>query len=144
MLTVFEGVALAIQHIGSTAVEGLSAKPIIDIAINIQTLPIDDDILNQLARCGYKERVNRLGPEQAVYVKGTEEMETHILHIIPVGNPDWHNKIRFRDHLRNHPASRTLYEQIKQELSRQYITDRGSYTKGKEPFIRQVLSINPG
>ena len=142
LLTLFQDVALAIEHVGSTAVEGLSAKPIIDIAINVETLALGDDILDRLNLLGYKERINRLGPEQAVYVKGPEEKETHYLHLIPVGNYDWSNKLRFRDHLRNNPVSRATYERIKQELSQQYINDRGNYTRGKEPFIDRILTGN--
>ena len=140
LLTFFMATALDIQHVGSTSVEGLLAKPILDIAIQVQALPVDGRIIEQLIANDYKERVNRLGPEQLVYVKGPEENETHILHIIPHHNRDWNDKLRFRDYLRTHPDSARAYAALKRELSQAYENQRGQYSHLKTQFIRQVLS----
>ena len=131
--------ALDIQHIGSTSVEGLSAKPIIDIAIKVKSLTLDNAIFGQLILNHYKERTNRLGKDQLVYVKGLEDNETHYLHIIPAYNPDWNHKLEFRDYLKARPDRMQAYELLKRTLSQRFATDRGSYTRGKDEFIRQVL-----
>lgn len=137
--TIFGSTALDIQHIGSTSVAGLAAKPLLDMAIRVARLPIGGAIVEQLWAHNYGERVNRLGPGQLVYVKGREECETHFLHIIPDDNPDWHHKLQFRDYLRTHPEAVKAYEALKKELSRAYGNQRSTYTHLKGLFIQQVL-----
>jgi GrpB-like predicted nucleotidyltransferase (UPF0157 family) len=139
LLGIFKENHLDIQHVGSTAVPNLSAKPLIDIAIQIQNIDILNDIPAQLKSIGYVERIGRLSGKQKVFAKGTSENVTHHLHIIEVGEIDWEEKIRFRDILIENPKLAVEYTDLKKNLAAKNSTNRSNYTKGKAQFIRKLL-----
>lgn len=133
-------VIVDIQHIGSTAIPNLSAKPLIDMLIAARS-PSQVGILRPiLERNGYTYSEN--GPDdeaRRLFVKGPEERRTHHLHITECGSPVWKRYIAFRDYLLSHPEDVRAYESLKQELARKHAGLREPYTKGKSVFIAGVL-----
>lgn len=135
------GTVLDIQHIGSTAVPGLSAKPLLDMLMAVRSLSEVENIRPILEAHGYTYREN--GPDGGVrrlFMKGPEESRTHHLHVTEHRSPFWKRSIALRDWLRLHPEDVKRYEILKGRLAEQYANDRESYTKGKHEFISAILT----
>jgi GrpB-like predicted nucleotidyltransferase (UPF0157 family) len=131
---------IAIEHIGSTAVPGLAAKPIIDIMLGIRTLDEVPALYGPLAGIGweYAPEFELIIPERRFFRKGPEESRTHHLHMVEYGDEFWVRHLLFRDYLRSHPEVANDYEQLKRTLAERYATDRPAYTEAKTDFIRQI------
>jgi GrpB-like predicted nucleotidyltransferase (UPF0157 family) len=133
--------ALDIQHIGSTAVPGLAAKPILDIGVAVRAEADIDACVPLLATLGYTYRGYR-GPDEGYFFdQGTEQRLTHYLHMLLIGSPAWQNYLRFRDYLIAHPTICNEYMQLKQVLAIQYAADRAAYTAAKTQFIQNILAV---
>lgn len=133
-------IVLDVQHIGSTAVPGLSAKPLIDMLMAVRSLSDVEVIRPILEKDGYKYREN--GPNDEVkrlFVKGPEEKRTHHLHVTELGSSVWKHDTAFRDWLLTHPEDVKTYEKLKQKLAKEYAETREFYTKGKYEFIEGIL-----
>lgn len=131
---------LGIEHIGSTSIQGLSAKPIIDIVVGIRDLNAVESLIEPLEQAGYEyvhkpELVNRRFFRKGPWGKGT----THV-HVCEFKGEQWKEKLAFRDYLRANPDVRKEYEALKRELASRYEDDRPTYTSEKEPFIRKVIA----
>lgn len=134
-------IVLDIQHTGSTAVPGLLAKPLIDMTMAVRTLSDAEKIRPILEANRYIYREN--GPNDEVkrlFVKGPEEKRTHHLHVTELGSSVWRNDIAFRDWLLSHPEDVKRYEELKQSLAKEHADTREFYTKGKYPFIEEILN----
>lgn len=132
--------AVAIEHIGSTSVPGLKAKPILDIAVGLRTLEPAAALIQPLAELGYAFRPGSGVLGRLFFAKGPEDCRTHYLHCEEYGSAHWRNQLAFRDRLIQNPELRQAYEDLKEGLARQYPNDRQRYTQGKEDFIETVLS----
>ena len=136
---IFGDGAADIQHVGSTAVRGIRAKPIVDLAVGMRDLSSLPGFLPLLAERGYvgpkEER-----PGEFLFVRGTEEIRTHHVHVVRFGSAPWRNSIRFRDRLNGDPELAAAYDRLKAELFERYASDRASYTAGKAAFIAEVLA----
>jgi GrpB-like predicted nucleotidyltransferase (UPF0157 family) len=132
--------ALDIQHIGSTAVPGLAAKPILDLAIAVAAEPAAAACIPRLTALGYTYRGYRGPGEGHFFDQGPEQQLTHYLHMLPIQEPAWWNYLRFRDYLITHPAARDAYMRLKQELAAQYADDRAAYTAAKAAFVQHILA----
>jgi GrpB-like predicted nucleotidyltransferase (UPF0157 family) len=136
--------ALAIEHVGSTAVAGLPAKPIIDLMVGIADIDDADKEIRALQEIGYERRPNGDLPGRLFLVLGTEEVRRVHLSLSEPGSDFWRGHLQFRDCLRANPALATAYEQLKRDLAARYPDDRLSYTAGKEEFIAEVLAMAEG
>lgn len=134
-------VALDIQHIGSTAIAGLAAKPIIDMLIAVKSLEEVKKIRPLLENAGYEYRENGSNEDQVLFVKGPEELRTHYLHISEPESAVWQNDLTFRDYLRSHPEAALEYEKLKNDLMARYAENRAEYTSGKDAFITSILHL---
>jgi GrpB-like predicted nucleotidyltransferase (UPF0157 family) len=132
-------VALDIQHVGSTSIAGLSAKPIIDIAMAVSSLSDISKIRTTLERAGYEYRENGSDEIRVLFAKGPEVKRTHYLHITALGSSEWQSFLAFRDYLRTHPDETERYEQLKQKLAAQHPDNRAMYTAGKRNYIEGVV-----
>lgn len=132
--------ALDIQHIGSTAVPGLAAKPILDIGIGVGAESDAVACVPLLEGLGYTYRGDRGADEGHFFDLGAETRLTHYIHMLLISSAGWRNYLKFRDTLMAHPDSRDAYMQLKRELARQFAEDRAAYTAGKAQFIRQILA----
>ena len=131
---------LDIQHIGSTAVPGLAAKPILDIGIAVAAEADVAMCVPLLTALGYTYRGDRGMNEGHFFDLGSEQSLTHYLHMLLIGNPAWQNYLLFRDYLIAHPAVRDAYLQLKQDLAARYVADRAGYTAAKAEFVQRVLA----
>ena len=127
----------AVEHVGSTAIPGLAAKPVIDIMAGVATLAASRPALEAAARLGYCYFPYRPETEHW-FCKPSPAFRTHHLHLMPVGGAEWSGTIAFRDYLRAHPEIAAEYAELKGRLARQYRHDREAYTQAKGPFISRV------
>lgn len=128
------------QHIGSTSIKGIFAKPIIDIVIGIKDF---DSILKYndvLMRRGILYRKEER-PGQHLYVCGDLEnnIHTHYIHAVIWGEKDWNNYINLRDYLNTHPEIAQNYSDLKKHLAKIYPQDRLAYTNEKSLLIEYIL-----
>lgn len=133
-----------LEHIGSTAVPALAAKPVIDIMGPVASLPDSMDAIDAAQTCGYCYSPYK--PEQMHwFCKPSLALRTHHLHLVPYGSRLWRERLAFRDALRADAALAARYAQLKRTLGLQYPNDREAYTEGKTAFVQEVLArVNQG
>ncbi len=133
-----------IQHVGSTAILGLAAKPIIDIQIAAKSLNEMKVIaVPALQKLGYEYWDDNPDQERMFFVKGMPpfgQKRTHHVHIVETSSKHWSGKIAFRDYLIAHPDVAKEYQQLKIELAQQHMFDREEYTNAKANFINKILN----
>ena len=128
--------AVDIQHVGSTAIDSIYAKPIIDIVIGVRDL---NDIVFYVKLLKQHNFVFR-GEDvegQLLFVMGDFEKNTrtHHIHVVKWNGAEWNNYLNFRDYLNCHPDKAMLYDACKKKLASQFPDDRRSYTAGKQELI---------
>lgn len=132
-----------IQHVGSTAIPGMSAKPVIDIQIAVDSLSAMKPIaIKALKEIGYEYWDKNPDPERLFFAKGMPpfgEKRTHNVHIVEPSSRHWQEKILLRDYLRTHPEASVEYESLKKHLAQKYLYDREQYTSAKTEFIHEIL-----
>ena len=132
---------LDIQHVGSTAVPGLAAKPIIDIAVSVASPTEMQRCWPLLVELGYLDRGDTGRKGGYLFVKErAPDVRTHHLHMVTIDDPQWANYLRFRDRLRADVALRTEYASLKRKLQERFAGDRQGYTSAKDAFVRRVLA----
>lgn len=128
-----------IEHIGSTSVPGLKAKPLLDIAVGIKGSYPLTDCIPIIESIGYTYR----GEDDEIgymFVRGPQDNRTHYLHVVRLGDSNWDRWLMFRDYLRANPDARQTYESEKTRLATLFEEDRDSYTSGKSRVIGDLLS----
>ena len=130
--------ALSVEHVGSTSVKGLSAKPIIDLDIVVKNGDVPKAI-ELLAKIGYIHEGN-LGIEgrEAFHYNGKEHLRQHHVYVCPENSPELKRHIAFRDYLRSHPEAVREYSCIKEEAAALYPYDIDRYIKHKSPVIEKI------
>lgn len=126
------------EHIGSTAVPGLAAKPIIDIMAPVPSLEDSRAAIAAAAGVGYIYFPYR-AELMHWFCKPSPSARTHHLHLVPMGSRLWNERLAFRDALRADGHLRAEYRELKLALAAQYRHDRDGYTDAKAPFIHRVL-----
>jgi len=132
-----EWVVGGIHHVGSTAVPGLEAKPIIDILGGVRSLDDSRACFEPLARLGYMY-ASYLPEEMHWFCKPHPSRRTHHLHLVPVSASRYADELAFRDRLRTDPQAAAEYAALKHDLARRFERDREAYTEAKSDFIRRV------
>ncbi len=135
-------VTVAIEHIGSTAVPGLGAKPIIDIMVAVSRLGDAERCIEPLQEIGYEyvPEYNDVIPERRYFHKGPPGARTYHLHMVELTSGFWERHLLFRDFLRTHPEEARRYHQLKKELAAKFGSDRDGYTEAKTSFIESVIA----
>ena len=132
-----------IQHIGSTSVPGLAAKPIIDIMIGVDALAIADHFcVKPMVDNGYEyvQAYESQIPHRRYFRKSDQEgKRTHHLHLVEVDSQWWERHILFRDYLREYPEDRDAYGELKKKLAEREYEDKHEYTRAKTEFITKIL-----
>lgn len=128
---------LDVQHIGSTSIPSIPAKPILDIGVAVTNFEEAARCIPLLEQMGYTYKGENGIPRRHYFVKG--EPRTHHLHMLEIESAEWKNHLRFRDYLRRNSAIAQDYASLKQTLATQFATDREAYQNGKEHFIQAVL-----
>ncbi|MFF2274109.1 GrpB family protein [Agromyces sp. NPDC058136] len=132
---------VAIEHIGSTSVPGLAAKPILDIGIGVGHPLRDGDVHDEthdwLTELGFEFRgdANEVRPDRMYAYELQPMIRLANLHVLEHGSQEWQQYLGFRDFLRAHPSERDAYQELKLDLSIQHPDDRIAYLDGKEAFI---------
>lgn len=132
-----------IEHMGSTAVPGLCAKPVIDILIGVPSLQDSPHFLPPLQELGYTyipEHESEF-PERRYLHLIVNGKHIHHLHIVEPGSNFFKVQLQFRDHLRRHPDDAARYAELKMDLAARFRNDREAYTESKSDFIRSVLEL---
>ena len=133
--------AIRIEHIGSTSVAGLSAKPFIDIDVVIKDYTVFEDVVSALGEIGYQHSgdLGIVGREAFNY-EGKDHLRKHHLYVCPADSPELKRHIAFRDYLRTHPEAVREYSRIKEEGAKQYPYDIERYIEHKSPFIEKIYA----
>jgi GrpB-like predicted nucleotidyltransferase (UPF0157 family) len=131
-----------IEHIGSTAVPGLTAKPIIDMLAVVQDIDAARAAIGPLTNIGWllapqpdDDAIRRLS-----FCTPTPERRTHHLHVVEDESQAWRTWLAFRDQLRSHPDDAAAYGTLKTELAARYADDRAAYRAAKAPFIEAIVA----
>lgn len=131
-------VARRIDHVGSTAVPGIAAKPVIDIQLSVQDLAPEEAYRTPLERLGYRLLLDNPDRSKRFFDGPADGPATH-LHVRRVGSFDEQLNLLFRDYLRTHPADAREYARVKRELAGRFRDDRPGYVRAKEPTVWAVL-----
>ena len=129
--------ALQIEHIGSTAVPGLAAKPIVDMLVVVADSADEDAYLPAMQRAGYALRVREPAFEEHRMLR-TAERDVHV-HVLSAGSPEARRYLRFRDALRGAPFLRARYQALKQALATQEWQDMNAYAEAKSGMIEAII-----
>lgn len=136
---VLKDLVLSIEHVGSTSVEGLSAKPIIDIDVVIEDRSRLDDVITALGKIGYTHEGDQGIPgREAFKYEGKEHLMKHHLYVCSKDASELKRHISFRDYLREHPEAVREYSRVKEEGARLFPHDIDSYIEHKSPFIESI------
>ncbi|WAL62238.1 GrpB family protein [Thermocoleostomius sinensis] len=133
----------AIEHVGSTAIPGLAAKPIIDVMVGVHSIEAAQAFVPLLEGLGYVYWSENPHRDRLFFVKGMPPYgarRTHHIHVFEVNSELWQRRLLFRDYLRSHPADKQDYEALKRQLATQFRTDREAYTERKRGFIDAIVA----
>ncbi len=134
---VFGDELVELHHIGSTAVPGLEAKPVIDMMPVVRRIERVDDFNGAMQALGY-EPMGELGiPGRRYFRKGGDD-RTHQAHAFQIGDPNIERHLAYRDYLRAHPGVAARYGALKAALARRFPEDIYSYMEGKDAFIKET------
>lgn len=133
-------VATRIEHIGSTAVKGLAAKPIIDIMVGLPDFSVADRLVPKIEALGYEyfKRYEDEMPYRRYFAKNLNDARTHQIHMVEIGGEFWKRHILFRDYLRQNPETADEYATLKMQLAEREWTDVNEYADAKTEFIKSV------
>ena len=129
-----------IHHVGSTAVPGLAAKPVIDILVGVADLEASRNCIDVVTSLHYAYAPYRAN-EMHWFCKPGPTHRTHHLHLVPTGSQRFIDELAFRDYLRDHEDRARAYVGLKRALARQFRHDREAYTAGKADFVRETLVL---
>lgn len=139
LLALLHPLNVTLEHIGSTSVPGLAAKPILDISVGLADRDEINDYGDALRVLGYQEVPIHPIFERRLFCKGGYNEGTHHLHVTIYGTQVWAEPILLRDYLRAHPAMATAYAQVKREAAARHQNDLNGYHDHKSEFITQMM-----
>jgi GrpB-like predicted nucleotidyltransferase (UPF0157 family) len=132
---------LDVHHVGSTAVPGLCAKPILDVLVSVPDFDDAKRLVPQLSELGYEFRPDEEIPDRHYFRRPPGgELRTHHLSLAEPGSRYHRVTLGFRDGLRRHPDLATAYARLKLDLAQRFPRDRPAYIEGKTQFVMEVLS----
>jgi len=133
---------VGIEHVGSTSVEGLSAKPCIDIDVIIKDYSVFNDVVDKLATIGYIHKGN-LGIKNREAFKYADKphLQKHHLYVCPQQSEELHRHITFRNFLRENPEAARLYGSIKETAAQLFPDDIDKYIEYKSPYIEELYRM---
>jgi tRNA threonylcarbamoyladenosine biosynthesis protein TsaE len=136
-----DDLVVEIEHVGSTAVPGLAAKPTIDIAVGATTIDLPAEAVERMEALGYEDAAADSRPGERNFRKGPEFPREVIVHVVEWGGPKWQSHLRFRDALRADPVLAAEYEALKRSL----LEERGEWYRGvdKAALVERALTARP-
>ena len=138
---ILKDTAVDIQHVGSTAIYGIHAKPIIDIAVGVNKVDEVKMYIDALQQAEIVYRKQDVAG-QMLFVMGdfANDFRTHHIHVVEWNSAEWNNYINFRDYLNAFPEKAKIYDALKRSLAEKFAGNRGSYTSGKHELIDRLLT----
>jgi GrpB-like predicted nucleotidyltransferase (UPF0157 family) len=136
---VCEGIVTTIEHVGSTAIAGMPAKPILDIMPGLDSTQDGLKTIEPLKQLGYDYFGDNGIPGRFFFRLTVQQRTVVHVHMFEIGAEDWHRHLIFRDYLRANPVVATQYAELKKELAVRFRNDREAYTNGKSVFINAVV-----
>ena len=131
--------AARVEHVGSTAVPGLAAKPVIDIDVLLRSDEVLFAAIERLARLGYVHRGNLGVPEREAFATPANDPPHH-LYVCPPQSAEFRRHVAFRDYLRLHTKEAKAYAELKIALAGRFREDRVAYNEGKTEFVAGILA----
>ncbi len=135
-----ESLTPVVEHIGSTAIPGIVAKPLLDIMVGIPEIADHAKAIAPMEALGYTYKGEFGIPDRHFFVLGDEATSTHHVHLVKFGGHFWQLNLVFRDHLRAHADACDRYAAEKRRLVREFADAREKYTAGKDAIIRELLA----
>lgn len=133
---------IGIEHIGSTSIPGIAAKPIIDIMVAVASLNQAKELIPLLETIGYEYKPHDTVPERMFFAKeSSPEYRTHHLNLVSQDSRFWKNQLAFRDYLRAHDQIATEYADLKKRLAEDYARTNQIDLDAKTPFVARVLEL---
>jgi GrpB-like predicted nucleotidyltransferase (UPF0157 family) len=129
---------LALHHIGSTAVPGLVAKPIVDMLPEVRDIAAVDGLNDAMVSLGYVPKGENGIPGRRFFTKDVEGVRRFHVHVFQAGDPEIERHLLLVSHLRSNPAARQAYAALKQDLARQYPNDIAAYTDAKTALNQEL------
>jgi len=129
--------------VGSTAVPGLAAKPVIDILVGVNDLQLSRPCIDRVAPLHYVYAPYRTG-EMHWFCKPGPDQRTHHLHLVPTASQRYADELAFRDYLRSHGDRARAYAALKRDLAQEFRHDREAYTAKKGAFVLETLAMARG
>jgi GrpB-like predicted nucleotidyltransferase (UPF0157 family) len=130
--------AMRTEHVGSTAVAGLAAKPILDLQVSVPAIEPRAAYVESLERLGYVFVPDPDSPDLHLFAKPSRRPRSHHLHVCPVGSDHELRHVAVRNFLRTHPEEAASYATLKRELARRHPQDRLAYIAGKDRYVRDL------
>lgn len=130
----------AIEHVGSTSVLGMPAKPIIDIIVGVDKYRNKEKLVEDLARIGFEFR---LEPRryQSLFIKTSGERDTHYLKVLRYKGNGWNEYLAFKNKLTNDKKSFEMYRKLKLKSGQEFADSRKAYTRSKSEWIAKILEV---
>lgn len=143
LLALFPHDLRAVEHIGSTAIPGMPAKPIVDLLAGVDSMAVADALFDQVLAHGYatSRAFNEMLADRRWFMRSVNGRRTHHLHIVVLDSPTWHKHLLFRDRLRANASLAQSYANLKVDLAARFEHDREAYTDGKSEFVASVLAV---
>ena len=135
------GLAITIEHVGSTSVPGLAAKPIIDIDVLLKSAADLPHAITALASMGYRHRGDLGIPGREAFRAPAGDFPHHLY--VCLTDTEYRRHITFRDHLRTNPEEANAYAALKRELALKFGEDREGYNNAKREFVERILRNSP-
>ena len=133
---------IGIEHVGSTSVEGMSAKPCIDIDVVIKDYDVFPKVVRQLETIGYIHEGNLgIKDREAFKYSDKPHLKTHHLYVCPQDSEELHRHITFRNFLRTHPEAVVEYSRMKETAAKLYPNDIDGYIRYKSPCIEKLYEL---
>ncbi len=140
------GRILEIRHFGSTAVQGLSAKPVIDLIAGVASIAQADELIPALCELGYHHPAQRSAglADRRWLFRHRDGHRTHQLHLVEHDGPAWRDRVRFCELLKADPGLRGRYDRLKRELAARFAEDRDAYNAHKQAFVLSAVNQASG
>jgi GrpB-like predicted nucleotidyltransferase (UPF0157 family) len=139
LIKVYGPEVISIHHAGSTAIQGIKAKPILDFLLIVHDIGNIDAYDEKMIACGY-EAIGENGiPGRRFFTKTVSGKRIHNVHIFEIGHPEIERMLSFRDYLRANPEEALAYTQLKETLAKKYPRSIDQYTEGKSEFINEMI-----
>jgi GrpB-like predicted nucleotidyltransferase (UPF0157 family) len=134
-----------VEHIGSTSIPGLAAKPVIDMLVGVPSLGTFEPYAERLAVYGYEyiPEYERVLPDRRFFKRVVRGVRTHHVHVVEKDGLYWKRYLKFRNNLRADAWLAARYAELKRKLAARFRYDRDAYTNGKSGFVEAVLAMPP-